>query len=49
VLLTLAISASTRLGRGKGALLAVATWLILTAIKLVPIAISAALSGQLMG
>lgn len=49
VLLALAVSASTRLGRGRGAVLAIAIWAILTGLKLIPVAITAALTGQMMG
>jgi FtsH-binding integral membrane protein len=49
VLLALAISASARLGRGRGAVLAIAIWAILTGLRLIPVAIGAALTGQMTG
>ncbi|HHX43844.1 MAG TPA: hypothetical protein GX714_07660 [Chloroflexi bacterium] len=45
VLLALAITAATRLGRGRAAFLAIVVWAVLTAVKLVPVAINAAIIG----
>lgn len=49
VLLALAIIAATRLGKMRAAVLAVAIWAIIAAIKLVPVAVGAALTGQMLG
>lgn len=48
-LLTLGIAAATRMSRGRAAFLAIAIWAILAAIKLVPVAVGAALTGQMVG
>lgn len=47
VLFTLAIAASTRLGRGRAAVLALLVWALIAGLKLVPVAISAAFTGQI--
>jgi hypothetical protein len=49
VLLAFAISASTRVGRSRGAVLAIVIWAILVGVKLVPVAVGAALTGQIVG
>lgn len=48
-LLALAIVAATRLGRGRAVFLAVVVWAVLTAVKLVPVAIGAAVTGGMAG
>ncbi len=49
VLLALAIVAATRVGHGRATFLAVVIWAMLTAIKLVPVAVGAALTGGMVG
>ena len=49
VLLTLAISIATHMGRVQAAILAIAIWAIIMVAKLVPVVVSGALAGQMMG
>lgn len=45
ILLTVGIVAATKLSKGKSALMAFLVWAVLTALRLIPVAISAAFTG----
>jgi hypothetical protein len=49
ILFGLAIAAATKVGRGKGMVMALIIWLVFAAVKLVPVAVGAAFTGRFMG